>query len=185
VALPSTRLEYRITLNQVDRGVDVEESVIVARHPSETDEHVVLRLCAWCLLHEERLAFGPGLSTPDAADLWAHDLTGQLTTWIECGAADGERLRKVVQHHPGIAVHVVLDDPRRRDALAAELAAWKRPPERVTLWLVPRALVSALAARTERRQKWAVTVVGDHLYVDADGHTVDGELAVASPPLLR
>ncbi|MSP59764.1 MAG: hypothetical protein EXR72_05370 [Myxococcales bacterium] len=176
MALPSTRMEYRIALSNVDRAREATEKVMTARHPSESAEHLALRVLAWCLLNEERIAFGPGLSTPDAADLWTHDLTGRLLTWIECGTAQGEKLRKVVQHHPGAVVHAVFSDARRREELCGELAGWKRAAE-VSLWTVDAALVSALAAREERRQSWAVTVVGDHLYIDAGGETFEGAVA--------
>lgn len=172
-------MEYRIALANLDRGVTVEQAVIVARHPSETQEHLVLRVLAWCLLHEERLEFGPGLCEPDAPDLVARDLTGRITCWIECGGAAGEKLRKVVQHNPGAAVHAVFDDARRRDELRGELTGWRRAAD-VTLWLVDGALVAALAAREEHRHRWTVTVVGDHLYVDAGGATVEGAVARGS-----
>jgi uncharacterized protein YaeQ len=182
MALSPTRLEYRVTLSHVDRAIDLAETVYVARHPSETQEHVVLRLLAWCLLHEEGIAFGPGLSTPDAADLWTHDATGRLTTWIECGTATAERLRKSLQHHSGARTHVVLDDARAHKELAAALAdaRWPRGNPPPTLWLVDAALVAALAAREERRQKWAVTIVGDHFYIDVDGRTLNGAVTAAT-----
>jgi uncharacterized protein YaeQ len=179
MALSATRLEYRVALANVDRGRELSETVIVARHPSETQEHATLRVLAWCLLNEERLTFGPGLSTPDAADLWTHDLTGQLTTWVECGATTAERVRKLQQHHPGLGMHVVVDDPRRAQELAQALAALKLPrgATAATIWTVEEKLVLELAAKEERRQKWAVTVVGDHLYVDADGKAVDAAVS--------
>src|SRR5436190_1711440 len=129
MALPSTRMEFRIALSHVDRGLEANETVIAARHPSETLEHLVLRVLSWCLLYENGLAFGPGLSTPDAADLWTHDLTGRLVTWIECGAAAGEKIKKIAQHHAGAQVHAVFDHPRRRAELEAELEGWKRASE--------------------------------------------------------
>ncbi len=183
MALQPTRLEFRLTLSHVDRALDVAETVYVARHPSETLEHVVLRLLAWCLLHEEGLAFGPGLSTPDAADLWTHDATGRLTSWIECGTATAERLRKSLQHHSGAQTHVVLDDERAAGELRAELAdaRWPRSCPPPTLWVIDPALVSALAAREERRQRWAVTIVGDHFYIDIDGRSLNGALQRFSP----
>jgi uncharacterized protein YaeQ len=174
MALPSSRVEYRIALSQVDRGHDVTETVIAALHPSETLEHLTLRVLAWCLLYEPGLGFGPGLSTPGTPDLWAHDLTGRLTTWIECGTARAEDLRKALSHHAGAKVACVFAGPRRREELVAEAASVShRRFGEVELWTVDPALVSALA-RDATRHRWAVTVVGDHLYVDADGVTVDG-----------
>ena len=105
MALSPTRMEYRIALSHLDRGRTLDEAVIVGRHPSETMEHLTLRVLAWCLFSEERLEFGPGLSTPEAPDLWTRDLTGRLTTWIECGAADPEKVRRVVQQNHGLQLH--------------------------------------------------------------------------------
>lgn len=179
MALPSTRMEFRIALSHVDRGVQIDETVIAARHPSETMEHLVLRVLAWCFLHEERLVFGAGLCDPDAPDLEARDLTGRITTWVEVGAAAGEKLRKAVQHHPGVAAHAVFVEPRRREELRAELSGWKRAGE-VALWTVDAPLVEALARSEERRHRWTVTIVEDHLYVEADGVTVDGPVTRGS-----
>ena len=128
-------------------------------------------------MHEDGIAFGPGLSTPDAADLWTHDATGRLTTWIE-----------VRHRHRRAAAQVAcsttrarrrtssLDDERAAAALKAELAEerWPRACPPPILWTIDAALVAALAEREERRQRWAVTIVGDHFYIDIDGRTLNG-----------
>jgi uncharacterized protein YaeQ len=177
MALTPTRMEFRIALSNVDRGVERQEAVIIGMHPSETPEHLMLRVLAWCLLTEERLEFGPGLSTPDSPDLWTHDLTGVLTCWIECGSADVEALRKIVQKNSQAQVHAVFGDLRRRDELRDAIAASGRKGlDRIQLWMIDEQLVRALAARHERRQRWSVTVVGDHFYIDADGTSFDGEV---------
>ncbi|MFO0577295.1 MAG: YaeQ family protein [Polyangia bacterium] len=95
MALPSARFEFRLTLSDADRGVSVQQSATVASHPSETAEHLILRVLAFCLPFGECLEFGPGVSDPEAADFVARDLTGRITTWIECGAADADKVRKV------------------------------------------------------------------------------------------
>src|SRR5262249_10205490 len=139
MALAPTRMEYRVRLSHVDREVEREQAVIAALHPSETLEHLTLRVLAWCLLVDERLDFGPGLSSPGAADLWSRDLTGRVTAWVECGATDAARVQHVLHHHTDALVHVVLDDERRRDELRSEWRALPRPPrgsERVTLWTI-------------------------------------------------
>lgn len=182
MALPSTRLEYRIALSDVDRGVQLEEALVVARHPSETAEHMTLRVLAWCLLWGERLELGPGLSDGDAADLWAHDLTGQLAMWVECGTADADKLRKVMQHNPGVSAHAVVCEARRRDELLAGVAEWKKPPRgELVVWSVAPSLVAALAAREERRQSWTVTLVGGHAYIEAFGESLEGAIETLRP----
>lgn len=180
MALPSHRMDFVLTLSHVDRGREASEKLAVARHPSESAEHVVLRVIAYCLFHEEGLGFGPGLADADGADLWTRDPGGRITTWVECGTAAFDKLKKVVQHNTGVAVHAVFSDQRRRDEL---LETARDPAARagkvassIEVWRVDPALVAALAESQERRQKWAVTIVGDHLYIEADGVARDGAL---------
>ena len=183
MALPSQRLDYRLTVSDVDRGVDVSRSLVVAQHPSETPEHVTLRVLAWCLLYEERLELGPGLCDGDAADLVARDLTGAITTWVECGSADADKVKKVLQHHAKVAVHAVLSERRRIDELIAAVGSWKKRPGGgdLTIWSVDAALVDALAAREARRQTWTVTLVGGQCYLDADGDMFEGAIGCLRP----
>ena len=180
MALPSTRMDFRIELSQVDRGRQASERVVVARHPSESADHVILRVLAYCLFHEDGLTFGPGLSDAEGADLWTRDPAGRITTWIECGAAPFEKLKKVAQHHSGAAVHALFSDPRRRDELLdaarAPGARAGKVAEAISVWTVDARLVAALAEKEARSSKWAVTIVGDHFYVEVDGATLDGEL---------
>jgi uncharacterized protein YaeQ len=173
MALQATRREVRLTLHHVDRGLELDQKLVIAQHPSETDEHVALRVLAWCLLHREGIAFGPGLSTPDAPDLEARDLTGRRTAWIECGAADGRELRRALG--TGVEVHAVFCDEKRRAELCSELADWKRAGD-IETWLIERALLSELAALPSLRQKWTVTIVGDVFYVEAEGKSLSGAI---------
>jgi uncharacterized protein YaeQ len=180
-----TALQFRIALSHVDRAIDRVRNVIVDRHRDESDRHLVLRVLAWCLFYDDDLRFGPGLAARDGADLWAQDPAGRPTIWVACGSADAEGLRKLIQHNRGVAVHTLFDDVERRDDFLRQIAELKRrPPEldAVGIWMVAPELVSALAERDERRQRWAVTVVGDHLYVENDGLTVDSELERSTPP---
>jgi uncharacterized protein YaeQ len=181
MALPSTRFEFRVRLAHVDRGIELEEPVIVARHPSETQVHVIQRVLARCLLRTDELEFGPGLSTPDAADLWARDATGELRLWVECGGVTAERLRKILQHHHRLETHVLMDDATRLHALREELLELGLPRgAKVTFWAIDSTLVKELAAREDRRQKWQVTIVGDCFYVDVEGKSFSGAVTMTT-----
>jgi len=181
----SVALHFRIALSHVDRAIDRVQSFIVESHRSETMEHLMLRVLAWCLFYDEDLRFGPGVMAHGAADLWAHDGAEQPTVWVECGDADADKLRKMVQHSRGVRVGVLFSDRERRDHFLAQLAGLKRhPPElaEMGIWLVDSALVSTLARNEGRRQRWAVTIVGDHLYIETDAATVDCPLERSTPP---
>ncbi len=181
MALPSTRMDFRIELAHVDRGIEASERVVVARHPSESVDHLLLRVLAHCIFHEEGLTFGPGLADAEGADLWTRDPAGRITTWIECGAAPFEKLKKIVQHNAGVAVHALFSDARRRDELLeaarAPGARAGKVAEAITVWTIDPRLVTALAEKEARSSKWAVTIVGDHVYVEADGASLDGALS--------
>jgi len=179
MALPATRMEFKVTLSDADRGVDVSKSLIVARHPSETLEHVALRVLAWCVLYDESLEMGAGLSDGEAPDLIAKDPRGDVTAWVSCGRVPWEKLRKALSQNSGARVTAFFGDPRRHADFEAELVALPRPPKelgRVDAWLADAALVNALA-KDARRQSWTVTLVEGHAYVDVDGASHDGALA--------
>jgi len=179
-------LQFRIALSHVNREIDRVRNVIVERDRLETAEHLILRVLAYCIFFDDELRFGAGLAARGAADLWARDATGKPTIWIDCGVADADELRKMIQHNRGVAVHVLFSEAERRDAFLEQMAELRRHPpelEAIGIWTVDPELVGALAARDELRQRWAVTIVEDHLYVEVDGRTVDCALErVTAPP---
>ena len=178
--MPPERRGFRLTFNNVDRGVNLQESVVLSRHPSETEEHLVLRVMAYMLLYEPGLAFGPGVCVGDAPDLVARDLTGQTSKWVACGDVSPRLAQKILQHNRLAEVHVVFGDPDRRAAFLAEVDKWgqQRPRgwERLFLWTVDPALVRFLAGGRHLRQSWVVTIVGDHIYAEADGVPAEGDI---------
>jgi uncharacterized protein YaeQ len=174
----SERREYRLTFTHVERSVNLTRALRLSRHPSETPEHLTLRVLSWMLLWSEGLTFGPGLSDGDAPDLVAKDLTGAVATWVAVGDISPRLARKVVQHNRHAEVHVVFAGQARRDAFAAAVASERgeqpRGWNRLQLWSIDEPLIAAIAQRPDLRQSWEVTIVGDHIYVHIDGQSYDG-----------
>lgn len=94
MALRATVYRCELTLSDVDRGVYGEFAPTLARHPSETEERLMVRLLAYLLHADARLAFGRGLSTEGEPDLWRHDPTGAIALWIDVGLPDERAIRK-------------------------------------------------------------------------------------------
>jgi uncharacterized protein YaeQ len=177
MAQAPTLYDFDIALSHVDRGLDQRVQVRTARHPSETLDRVWLRVLAFCLHWEERLAFGPGLSDPDEPDLEARDLTGVRSLWVRVGKPEPARVQKAADQHGRARVAVVFESPQRMEAFIAAAREEKLPRlARVELAAVDPALTQALAQSDERRAKVSITLVGDHFYVERGGRSVDGAL---------
>ncbi|BDG10637.1 YaeQ family protein [Anaeromyxobacter paludicola] len=177
MALAPTLYDFDVALSHVDRGIDARLQVKTARHPSESMERVWLRVLAYCCLHEERLAFGPGLSDPDAPDLFADDLTGQRTLLVRVGRQDPAKIQRESDRGGKARVALFLDSAARVAAFREEAAAAGLARlDRVELYAPDAALLRQLAPREERRQKLSLTVVGDHLYLEVAGESLDGPL---------
>ena len=94
MALKATVFKAYLQIADMDRNYYHDHSLIIARHPSETDERMMVRLVAFALHADEALAFGKGLSTDDEPALWQKDLTGAIELWIDVGMPDEKDIRK-------------------------------------------------------------------------------------------
>lgn len=92
MALRATIYKADLNVADTDRHYYGSHSLTVARHPSETDERMMVRLVAYALQAQEELAFTKGLSDTDEPDLWVKDLTGAITLWIEVGQPEERRI---------------------------------------------------------------------------------------------
>ncbi|MBZ0330428.1 YaeQ family protein [Halomonas sp. ANAO-440] len=94
MASKATIHKAQLQIADMDRHYYADHSLTVARHPSETDERMMVRLLAFSRHATESLAFGRGLSTDDEPDLWVKDLTGAVEHWIQLGQPDEKDIRK-------------------------------------------------------------------------------------------
>ena len=94
MATKSTVFKADLQITDLDRGYYQGHSLTLARHPSETDERLMVRLLVFARHAHERLGFSRGLSTPDEPALWQKSLSGEIETWIELGQPDEKRIRK-------------------------------------------------------------------------------------------
>ena len=94
MALKATIFKAELQVSDMDRSYFQSHSLTVARHPSETDERMMVRLLAFALNADESLQFTKGLSSDDEPDLWKKNLHGGIEQWIEVGLPDERRIRK-------------------------------------------------------------------------------------------
>ena len=63
MALKSTIFKVELSVADIDRGYYRDHALTIARHPSETDERMMVRVLAFALHADDALEFGRGLST--------------------------------------------------------------------------------------------------------------------------
>jgi len=94
MALKATIFKAELQVADMDRHYYDTHTLTIARHPSETDERMMMRVLAFGLHAHADLAFTRGLSQADEPDLWLRDLTGSIDLWIEIGQPDERRILK-------------------------------------------------------------------------------------------
>jgi len=87
---------YKALLNiaNMDSHYYAEHNLTMAKHPSETDLRLMVRLMAFILNADESLAFTKGISQDDEPDLWKKSLSGDIELWIDLGQPDAKRIKK-------------------------------------------------------------------------------------------
>jgi uncharacterized protein YaeQ len=171
VALTATMHTFDIQLADADRGVYETLALRVARHPSETEEHLVTRVLAYCLEYADGIGFSSGLADPEEPALSVRDLTGAVRIWIDIGAPDAARMHKAGKAAARVVVYTHKDP-------ATVLRQWSgeriyRAAE-LELYSLDRALVAALVARLQRRMAFALSVTGGQLYVTIEDELIEG-----------
>ena len=178
MALKSTIFKANVAIADIDHGYYADHALTLARHPSETDERMMVRLVALALNAHQlndmcngdgTLAFGAGLSDPDDPDVSLTDFTGQKRLWIEVGQPEEKPITKAC----GKADAVVLYPFHH----AAEVW-WKgmegklARQDKLQVWRLPSDTAQALAALAERSMQLQATIQEGALTLSSNLGTV-------------
>jgi len=94
MASNATIFKATLQISDMDRQYYQDHALTLARHPSETDKRMMVRLLAFVLHAHEALSFGRGLSAEEEPALWHKDLTGAIERWIEVGQPEEKTIRR-------------------------------------------------------------------------------------------
>lgn len=156
MALTATIHKISLGVADIDRGHYGDYPLTVARHPSETEERMMVRVLAYALFAREGLEFGRGLSSDDEPDLWARDLTGRITLWIDVGLPDPRRVRKACGRADQVCLLVF--GSARADIWWRDHAATLANQDNLQILRIAAAPSSELAALCERTLRLDVSI---------------------------
>ena len=175
MATNSTIHKAVLHISDMDRHYYQEHQLTIAKHPSETDERLMVRIVAFALYADEYLIFGKDIgkdiTSDDAPALGITDLSGNIQLWIEIGVPDERRIRKAC----GRAQQVVVVTYGRRNAAEMwwdqnKLELAKRT--NLTVIHLVTEQTQALAALTARTMQLSCTIEDGHVSMMSEVGTV-------------
>ncbi len=169
MALRATVFKAEVGIADLDRHYYQDHSLILARHPSENDERMMVRLLAFMLNASETLEFGRGISSDDEPALWDRDLTGAVQHWIEVGQPDERLLRRACGKADRVSVYAF---GRGVDQWWQSNAAALGKQDKLTVWRLSPQDCSELASLAERGMQLQCTIQDAHAMIAAAGDTL-------------
>jgi uncharacterized protein YaeQ len=172
MAIKATVFKAALQVADMDRHYYADHALTLARHPSETDERMMVRLLAFALYADEALAFGKGISSDEEPDLWQKDLTGAIERWIEVGLPDERVIRKA----SGRAAQVVVVSYGRAAGIW-----WNENRDKLqrldnlTVLNLDSEATQALAALASRTMQLQCTLQEGHIMVTSDAGMIEVE----------
>lgn len=175
MALKATIYKATVQLSDMDRNLYGDYAVTIARHPSETDERMLIRLLTFALNVPANDADGALLLAKDMWDVdepaaWQKDLTGVIRHWIEVGQPDEKRLMRVSSRAGRVSVF----------SFSASTAIWWSGIQtkitrarNLSIWQVPAAQSQALAGLAARAMELQVTVQDHAIWVGNGERSVE------------
>ena len=181
MALKSTIFKANLQVADIEHGYYADHALTLARHPSETDERMMVRLVALAihahklqslLAGDGTLAFGAGLSDPEDPDASLRDFTGQMRLWIEVGQPDEIAMMKACRKADQVVLYAFHH--------AAEVW-WKGVENKLhklhnlQVWRIPTEAAQQLAALAQRSMQLQATIQEGSLMLGDDKRHVDVE----------
>ncbi|TKI05995.1 YaeQ family protein [Martelella alba] len=113
MALKATIHKAAVNIADMNRHYFSDVGLVLAQHPSETPQRMMLRLLAWICHADDRLEFSKGLSAEDEPALWRHNDRGEPELWIEVGLPEEKRLRRACHQARQVVLYAYNDRAAR------------------------------------------------------------------------
>jgi uncharacterized protein YaeQ len=175
MALKATIYKAEIQLSDIDRGIYGDHPLTIARHPSETDERLLIRLLAFALnVPADRdhgpLEFAKDMWNADEPSLWQKDFTGDIVHWIEVGQPDARRLLRATARVGRVSVYTFSSStPTWWKGIESELTRTRN----LTVWQIPAEQSQALAALAQRTMELQVTIQEGSIWIGDGTHSLE------------
>ncbi len=174
MALKSTIFKAELQISDMGRNYYGDHSLTLARHPSETDERMMVRLLAFALHAHEALVFADSIGSDDEPSLWQKDLTGAIQLWIEVGQPDEKRIRRACGR--ASQVYIFAYGGHGVDVWLNQIKSSLERSRNLTVISLPSGAPAALAGLAQRSMKLQFTVQDGQVWATNEKETVHLDL---------
>ena len=176
MAIKATVFKANLQIADMERHYYQDHTLTLVRHPSETDERLMVRLLAFALHAHEYLEFGQGMTIEDEADLWLKDLTGLIELWIDVGIPDEKLIRKACGRSNQVVLYCY--GGRVADMWFAQNSPQFARQDNLTVINLPVASTQALAKLAQRNMSLQCTIQDGQVWISDGSVSVQVERTV-------
>jgi uncharacterized protein YaeQ len=175
MAIKATIYKAQLNLADMDRNVYADPALTIARHPSEADERMMIRVLALALgwpadTNEGTLELAKDMWDTDEPALWHKNFSDEILHWVDVGQPDEKRLMKACGRARKVSLF----------AFQSSTPVWWAGIENkltratnLTVWQVPTEQSQALAKLAQRSMQLQVSVQDGTAWVNNGDETVE------------
>jgi len=178
MALRAIIYKAELQIADMDRHYYADHALTIARHPSETDERMMVRLLAYAIYAQDGIAFTKGLFDVDEPEVWVKSLTGEITLWIDLGQPDEARIRRACGRAERV---VLLCYSSSCDVWWKQIASKLTRFTNLTVLQLPAETSQALASLAERNMRLQCMVQDGEIWISNDKERVPVQLIPLQP----
>ncbi|MEO5573318.1 MAG: YaeQ family protein [Gammaproteobacteria bacterium] len=182
MALKATIFKADLSIADMDRHYYHDHALTLARHPSETDERMMVRLLAFTLHAGESLTFAKGPNVDDEPALWLRDLSGTIQSWIDVGLPDEKRIRKACGRARQVIIYTY--GGRSADLWWEQSSSKLEVINNLTVINLAQSATLALAKLAQRTMRLQCTVQEGQVWLADADNSVQVDLAILKAPAL-
>lgn len=174
MALKATIYKAAVNVADLDRQQFLETSLTLARHPSETQERMMLRLLAWIIHADERLQFTRGLCADDEPEIWLRNDHMGIELWVELGLPDERRLRKAVNQSRDVVLFTYND--RAAQVWWQQNQDKLRQYKNLAIWYINDEQLAKVSELADRTMSLQATLQEGIIWLSDERHNLELQL---------
>ena len=183
MAIKATIFKANLQIADMERHYYRDHTLTLARHPSETDERMMVRLLAFALHAHEFMEFGQGMTADDEADVWQKDLTGSIELWIDVGLPDEKLIRKACGRAKQVIVYAY--GGRTAEMWYAQNSGQFERLTNLTVVNLPVTSTRAIAQLAQRNMQLQCTIQDGQVWLSDGNESVQVERVRLKEPSSR